>query len=64
MAILSRAKHRRHHKVEKDELSVREQMSWILRYLDGKEYVSFEELFDVDKASPIWWSISSPCWSW
>ncbi|MCD4499593.1 segregation and condensation protein A [Chromobacterium vaccinii] len=49
MAILSRAKHRRHHKVEKDELSVREQMSWILRYLDGKEYVPFEELFDVDK---------------
>ncbi|MBN3005195.1 segregation/condensation protein A [Chromobacterium alkanivorans] len=49
MAILSRARHHRHHKVEKDELSVREQMSWILRYLDGREYVPFDELFDADK---------------
>jgi segregation and condensation protein A len=49
LAILSRAKHKRSHKVEKDELSVREQMSWILRYLHGREYVPFEELFEVDK---------------
>lgn len=49
LAILSRAKHHRHHKVEKDELSVREQMSWILRYLDGRDYVPFAELFEVDK---------------
>ncbi|MDN0081850.1 ScpA family protein [Crenobacter sp. SG2305] len=49
LAILSRAKHKRSHQVEKDELSVREQMSWILRYLDGRDYVAFEELFDLDK---------------
>ena len=49
LAILSRAKHNRHHKVEKDELSVREQMSWILRYLHDREYVSFESLFEVEK---------------
>lgn len=49
LAILSRAKHKRSHKVEKDELSVREQMSWILRYLHDREYVPFEELFEVDK---------------
>ncbi|QBJ77222.1 ScpA family protein [Aquitalea sp. USM4] len=49
LAILSRARHKRSHKVEKDELSVREQMSWILRYLAGREYVPFEELFEVDK---------------
>lgn len=49
LSILSRAKNFRHHKVEKDELSVREQMSWILRYLDGREFVPFEELFDVAK---------------
>jgi segregation and condensation protein A len=49
LAILSRAKHKRSHKVEKDELSVREQMSWILRYLAEREYVPFEELFEVDK---------------
>ncbi|WP_435382737.1 segregation and condensation protein A [Crenobacter oryzisoli] len=49
LAILSRAKHKRSHQVEKDELSVREQMSWILRYLGGRDYVAFEELFDLDK---------------
>ncbi|WP_059287553.1 segregation and condensation protein A [Aquitalea magnusonii] len=49
LAILSRARHKRSHKVEKDELSVREQMSWILRYLSEREYVPFEELFEVDK---------------
>ncbi|AXK38198.1 segregation and condensation protein A [Crenobacter cavernae] len=52
MSILSRAKHTRHHKVEKDELSVREQMSWILRLLAGRDYVAFEELFDVEKGVP------------
>jgi segregation and condensation protein A len=31
---------------------VREQMSWILRYLDGRDYVAFEELFDLDKGVP------------
>jgi len=52
MAILARARHTRHHKVEKDELSVREQMSWILRVLAGRDYVAFEELFEVDKGVP------------
>ncbi|MCW3481158.1 segregation/condensation protein A [Neisseriaceae bacterium JH1-16] len=52
LSILSRAKHKRSHQVEKDELSVREQMSWILRYLDGRDYVAFEELFDIDKGVP------------
>ncbi|CUA84957.1 MULTISPECIES: segregation and condensation protein A [Gulbenkiania] len=52
LAILSRARHKRHHKVEKDELSVREQMSWILRYLDGREYVPFEALFQPEKGIP------------
>lgn len=49
LAILSRARNNRHHQVEKDELSVREQMSFILRYLDGRDYVAFEELFDINK---------------
>jgi segregation and condensation protein A len=48
LAILSRARHHRHHQVEKDQLSVREQMSWILRFLDGREYVAFEELFQPE----------------
>ncbi|MGL6071897.1 segregation and condensation protein A [Craterilacuibacter sp.] len=49
LSILSRAKNQRSHQVEQDELSVREQMSWIVRYLDGRDYVAFEELFDPDK---------------
>jgi segregation and condensation protein A len=34
------------HKVERDELSVREQMSWLLRQLEGRDYVAFADLFD------------------
>lgn len=49
LTILSRAKNQRSHQVAQDELSVREQMSWILRYLDGRDYVAFEELFDPGK---------------
>ncbi|BAK78064.1 chromosome segregation and condensation protein ScpA [Pseudogulbenkiania sp. NH8B] len=52
LAILSRARNTRHHKVEKDELSVRAQMTWILRYLEGREYVAFEELFDLALGVP------------
>ncbi|SMF20447.1 segregation and condensation protein A [Pseudogulbenkiania subflava] len=52
LAILSRARNTRHHKVEKDELSVRAQMTWILRYLEGREYVAFEELFDLTLGVP------------
>jgi segregation and condensation protein A len=48
LSILSRASRSRHHQVTTDELSVREQMSWILRCLDGREYVPFAELFDVE----------------
>ncbi|WP_036666593.1 segregation and condensation protein A [Paludibacterium yongneupense] len=48
LSILSRARHHRHHQVEKDQLSVREQMSRILRFLDGREYVAFEELFEAE----------------
>ncbi|MBV8047450.1 MAG: segregation/condensation protein A [Paludibacterium sp.] len=49
LAILSRAARNRHHQVTTDELSVREQMSWILRQVDGRDYVAFEALFDIDR---------------
>ena len=39
MAILARAKHTRHHQVEQDSLSVREQMTRILRQLQGRGHV-------------------------
>lgn len=46
LAILSRAARNQHHQITTDELSVREQMSWILRQVDGRDYVAFEELFE------------------
>jgi segregation and condensation protein A len=46
LSILSRASRNRHHQVTTDELSVREQMSWVLRQLEGHDYVSFDALFE------------------
>jgi segregation and condensation protein A len=36
----------------------------VLRVLQGRRFVEFEDLFDPKKAAPCWWSPSSPCWSW
>lgn len=46
LTILSRAKHKRHHTVHADELSVREQMTHILKTLACGRYVEFVDLFD------------------
>ena len=46
LAILARAKNNRRHEIQQDELSVREQMSAILRVLAFKPFVPFDELFD------------------
>lgn len=45
LTILSRASRNRHHQVTTDELSVREQMSWVLRQVEGRDFVPFEALF-------------------
>ena len=50
VAWLSLMKHARvmqHHKVRREELSVREHMSIILRKLQGGAYLEFPELFDL-----------------
>lgn len=47
LGILSRASHSRHHQVSTDELSVREQMSWVLRQVEGGDYIEFGDLFEV-----------------
>jgi segregation and condensation protein A len=47
VALLARAKLNKHHKVRRDELSVREQMTRILRQLGHGEFEPFEKLFDV-----------------
>ena len=52
MGILARAKHNKHHEVQQYELSVREQMSAILRVLQGRQFVEFAELFVPELGVP------------
>ena len=44
--LLARAKANQHHKVTREQLSVRSHMSRILRALQGRGYTEFSELFD------------------
>jgi segregation and condensation protein A len=47
LSLMKQAKMHAHHKVRREELSVREYMIGILRRLQGRGYVVFEDLFDV-----------------
>lgn len=49
LAILSQAKHTQNHTVQTETLSVRVQMSDILRYLGVREQCEFTELFKVEQ---------------
>ena len=51
--ILKRAKLVQHHKITREELSVREHMSMVLRKLQGRRFVEFEELFDPAKGTSV-----------
>jgi segregation and condensation protein A len=44
--ILKRAKLVQHHKITREELSVREHMSMVLKKLQGRRFVEFEDLFN------------------
>jgi segregation and condensation protein A len=44
---MKHAKVMQHHKVRREELSVREHMSIVLRKLQGGAYLEFAELFDL-----------------
>lgn len=46
LKIMKQARLNRHHTIQREELSVREHMSLILRRLNGGAYVVFEALFD------------------
>jgi len=48
MALLKQARIMQHHKIKREELSVREHMSQILRRLQGGAFVSFDRLFIVE----------------
>ena len=55
LALLARAKLNTHHKVRRDELSVREQMTRVLRQLSQLshgQFEAFENLFDVSGGIP------------
>jgi segregation and condensation protein A len=44
---MKQAKIHQHHTIHREELSVREHMSLILRRLQGRGYVMFDQLFDL-----------------
>ncbi|MEN9384134.1 MAG: hypothetical protein RL323_1277, partial [Pseudomonadota bacterium] len=51
--ILKRAKLVQHHKISREELSVREHMTLLLRRLQGKRFVEFADLFDPSRGTPV-----------
>lgn len=51
--ILKRAKLVQHHKISREELSVREHMSIVLRHLQGRQFVEFGDLFDTSRGMPV-----------
>lgn len=51
--LLQQARVRQHHKVTREELSVREHMSAILRLLQDGEFREFRELFQPHKGVPV-----------
>ncbi|EGI76236.1 segregation and condensation protein A [Hylemonella gracilis] len=51
--ILKRAKLVQHHKITREELSVREHMSIVLKALQGRKFVEFEKLFNPAQGVPV-----------
>lgn len=51
--ILKRSKLVEHHKISREELSVREHMTGILRRLQSSRFVEFSDLFDVSRGSAV-----------
>ena len=51
--ILKRAKLVQHHKITREELSVREHMSIVLRHLQGRQFVEFEHMFDTSNGTQV-----------
>ncbi|MEO8857843.1 MAG: ScpA family protein [Burkholderiaceae bacterium] len=51
--ILKRARLVQRHHISREELSVREHMSIVLRRLQGRAFVEFENLFDPSQGSPV-----------
>ena len=53
LGVLQRAKLVQRHNISREELSVREHMSMVLRQLQGRRFVEFEALFDPRKGAAV-----------
>jgi segregation and condensation protein A len=51
--ILKRARLNQHHRITREQLSVREHMSIVLRKLQGRKFVEFHDLFDTTRGVPV-----------
>jgi len=51
--ILQRARLNQHHMISREQLSVREHMSIVLRKLQGRRFVEFHDLFDTSRGMPV-----------
>lgn len=51
--VLKRARLIQHHRITREELSVREHMSLLLKRLQGQRFVEFEDLFDSTRGAPV-----------
>ncbi len=51
--ILQRAKLNQHHTITREQLSVREHMSIVLRALQGRRFAMFEDLFDTARGPQV-----------
>ena len=51
--ILARARLTAHHTITREQLSVREHMSLVLRRLQGRRFVEFHELFEPARGVPV-----------
>ena len=51
--ICKRAKLVQHHTITREELSVREHMGMVLKKLQGRRFVGFEDLFDPESGAPV-----------
>ena len=52
-SMMQRARLVQHHKISRQELSVREHMSLVLKKLQGRRFVGFEDLFSPEQDLPV-----------
>jgi segregation and condensation protein A len=53
LTILNRARVNKHHKITREELSVRAHMSRVLRLLTGGQFIEFSQMFDPSRGAPV-----------